>query len=132
MIQWLKNLFAPISPRLALGNRGELVAARHLRRRGHKILMRNFRTRGGEIDIVAREGDILVFVEVKTSGSDDGSAPHQRVTPAKQHRLTLAARSYIANYDVRPSFRFDVVSIVWVEGRRPEIEHIRNAFAPTF
>ena len=132
MILWLKNLFAPISPRMALGERGELVAAHHLQGLGHKILMLNFRTRGGEIDIVAREGDILVFVEVKTSGADVGPAPHQRVTSGKQHRLTVAAKNYLAHYEKRPACRFDVVSIVWVQGRPPEIEHIRNAFAPTF
>jgi len=117
---------------MPLGKRGELVAARHLERMGHKVLMHNYRTRGGEIDIVAREGDVLVFVEVKTSESVDGPAPHQRVTQHKQHRLTRAAKSYISHYEKRPACRFDVVSIVWAKGRPPVIEHIRNAFAPTY
>ncbi len=132
MIGWIRNFLAPISTRKTLGNRGERIAAQYLRRHGHKVLMLNYRVRGGEIDIVARERDTLVFVEVKTSGSGDGPAPHNQVTRTKQHRLTRAARAYLAHYDRRPSFRFDVVSIVWVEGEKPRIQHLRNAFSPTY
>ena len=66
MLSFLRNLFKAETPRSALGDRGENVAARYLRNRGFKIIVRNFRCELGEIDIIARDGKTLVFVEVKT------------------------------------------------------------------
>ena len=129
MMRWLDQLFAPITRRKSLGNRGERVAVRYLRGRGYKILMCNFRTAGGGIDIIARKGDLLVFVEVKTRSSDQYFAPHRQVNEGKQRRLTRAARTYLAHYkDRQPPCRFDVISIVWRKGQEPEVEHIVNAF----
>lgn len=133
MIHWLKQLFAPIIRRKTLGERGELLAARHLRKMGYKIVMRNYRGGDGEIDIVARQNDQLVFVEVKTRRSDQYTQPHRHVTHFKQHKLTRAARAYLSHYrDRQPRARFDVVSIVWPEGQAPRVVHIPNAFEPTF
>lgn len=110
-----------------LGGRGEREAALHLRRQGLRILQRGYRTDHGEIDLVARDGDVIVFVEVKARRRGD---PAEAVTPEKQRRITLAALHYLKRYDLlEERSRFDVVAIVWPEDNvRPQIEHIRDAF----
>ena len=89
--------------------------------------MRGYRTRLGEIDLIARDGDTLVFVEVKARRQ---GVPAEAVTPEKQRRITLAALHFLRKHgllDVRS--RFDIVAIVWPDERgEPQIEHIRNAF----
>ena len=116
---------------LLFGDRGERAAARLLRRTGLRILLRGYRTTRGEIDLIAREGKTLVFVEVKTRTR---GMPAEAVTPEKQRRLTLAALHFLKRHGLldRPRevpCRFDVVAIVWPEGRgRPEITHHRDAF----
>jgi putative endonuclease len=129
MMRWLDTLIAPITPRRSLGERGEVVAARYLKKRGYRILMRNFEAAGGEIDIVARKQDLLIFVEVKTRRSANVFKPFQQVNQRKRQALTRAARAYLAHYrDKMPSCRFDVLSIVWPEKGHPEVEHLTNAF----
>lgn len=128
MTRWLTQLLAPIARRSSLGNRGEVVAAKYLKHQGYKVLMCNFQTRSGEIDVVARKGDLLVFVEVKTRQSDEYHAPHRQVTAAKQRRLKSAARAYLSHYDRMPPHRFDVISIVWPDQGEPEVQYIPNAF----
>ena len=98
-----------------------------MRRQGFRILLRGYRTRWGEIDLIARDGDILVFVEVKTRRQGE---PAEAVTAEKQRRLTLAALRLLKEHGLlEQRCRFDVVAIVWPEdGRAPAIEHIRNAF----
>jgi putative endonuclease len=110
-----------------MGDRGEREAARYLRRHGLRIVLRGYRTPRGEIDLIARDGDTLVFVEVKTRRQ---GVPAEAVTPAKQLRLTLAALQFLTEHRLLDQrVRFDVVAIVWPEGGRgPVIEHIRNAF----
>ena len=130
MLEWLARwLGSSRSPRRdLLGDRGENLAARHLRNKGYTIITRNFRCDLGEIDIVARDGKTLVFVEVKTRQSDDPS-PETQVDAAKQHQLTRAARFYLTRYGVPPPpARFDVVAIVWPAGQPPQIRHARGAF----
>ena len=109
------------------GDRGEREAARYLRRRGLRVLVRNYRTNQGEVDLIARDGPVVVFVEVK---SRRGGTPAEAVTLEKQRRLTLAALHFLKRYDLlEQPCRFDVVAIVWPEGRRaPDIEHIAHAF----
>jgi putative endonuclease len=108
------------------------VAARFLRNLGYKIIVRNFRCAIGEIDIIARDGDTLVFVEVKTRVNDD-PMPEDQVNGTKQHQITKAAKFYMGRYGVpQPPARFDVVAIVWPTGRSPQIRHIPNAFESTF
>ena len=129
MLRWLGTLFAPTTPRKALGDRGEVVAVRHLRRQGYKVLMCNFEAGGGEIDIVARKGELLVFAEVKTRRSGDGSKPYQQVDQRKRRAITRAARAYLSHYKGRqPPWRFDVISIVWPESGEAQVEHLPNAF----
>ena len=110
-----------------LGARGESAAARFLRGHGMKILVRGYRTDFGEIDLIARDGDTLVFVEVKSRRE---GTPAEAVTLEKQRRLTLSAMHFLkAHKMLEQRCRFDVVAIVWPEGAKsPRIEHIRNAF----
>src|SRR6478752_8000033 len=110
-----------------LGDRGERAAARYLRRRGLRIVTRGYHTPWGEIDVVAREKDVLVFVEVKTRRR---GTPAEAVTPEKQRRLTLAALHFLRRHNLlEQRSRFDVVAIVWADdGRPPRIEHIKGAF----
>jgi putative endonuclease len=132
MLEWFANLFKKAPPRDALGDRGENVAARYLRNQGYKIIVRNFRCALGEIDIIARDGDTLVFVEVKTR-TDDEPTPEEQVNGVKQHQITKTAKYYLGRYGVpQPPARFDVVAIVWPTGRTPQIRHTPNAFEPTF
>lgn len=110
-----------------LGDRGERAAARYLRRRGLRVITRGYRCPLGEIDLIARDGDRLVFVEVKTRRRGE---PAEAVTPAKQRRLTLTALHFAKRHGLLDiPGRFDIVAIVWPDDRQaPEIEHIVNAF----
>lgn len=110
--------------------RGEKLASRFLRRNGFKLLYRNFRgKKGGEIDLVCREGDMLVFVEVKTRTREDFGRPLDAVNRQKQHRIALGAFAWLrllGNPDIL--FRFDVVEVIVADGAAPRIELIRDAF----
>ena len=115
----------------ALGDRGENVAARYLRNQGYRIIERNVRSEAGEIDIVARDGRVLVFVEVKTRAYDD-PAPEDQVNAVKQRRLTRAAKSYLTRYGTpQPAARFDVVAVLWPTNQDPIIRHTPDAFEAT-
>jgi putative endonuclease len=134
--QLFEALFGPAISRgwLAgwLGNEGERLAARYLRRLGFRILARRYRTVLGELDLVARDGACIVFVEVKTRRSDVAGQPHEAVDTNKQAQLTRLALAFLKRYRLleQPA-RFDVVSIVWegAEGE-PHVVHYRNAFEP--
>jgi putative endonuclease len=112
----------------ALQQAGEQAAARHLERRGFRILARNWRIRMGELDLVAEEGSVLVFVEVKTRRSAGFVDPAAGVDFRKRCRLRRLAEAYLAIE--RPAAgpcRFDVVSVV-LDRRHPTVQHISNAF----
>ncbi|HHL39875.1 MAG TPA: YraN family protein [Deltaproteobacteria bacterium] len=111
-----------------LGRRGEDEAARLLTARGYRILARNYRTRRGEVDIVAADGDAIVFVEVKTRAGAGFGAPAAAVDARKMRRMTLASRAFLALHGLedRPA-RFDVVSVEIRDGRT-RCELIKNAF----
>ena len=132
MLAWLRNLLKgesdPARSNRELAERGENLAAKHLQSLGYKILMRNFRCELGEVDLVARDGRTLVFVEVKTR-VDDTVSPESQVDADKQQHVIRVARHYLSRYGVpRPPYRFDVVGIVWPPGRSARINHIPNAF----
>jgi putative endonuclease len=112
-----------------LGERGERLAARHLKRKGMRILCRGFRTELGEIDLIARDGDTLVFVEVKARRQ---GTPAEAVTLEKQRRLTNVSFQFLRRYQLLEiRSRFDVVAIVWPNDRTtPQVEHFPNAFEP--
>ena len=110
------------------GAAGENLAAMFLKERGYEILERNYRFDRGEIDLVAREGQELVFVEVKTRHSDLYGAPEESVTPAKEAQLKKVAEGYLYEHQIEgQSCRFDVVTITYQDGR-PVLRHIQNAF----
>jgi putative endonuclease len=115
-----------------LGRKGENHAASYLSGKGFRILTRNYVTPVGEIDIIARYKEFVVFVEVKTRAYDDTAAPEEQVNSHKMHQLTKAAKQYLSRYPVPPPARFDVVSIVWPQGQPPMIKHIEHAFEATF
>jgi len=110
-----------------LGDWGEAQAALHLEAKGYRIVDRNVRTGPGEIDLVAIDGDTLVFVEVKAlHHALAGVDPAENVHPGKQKRIGMAARAYLTRLDHEPFCRFDVVTLV----REPElrVEHHSGAF----
>ena len=115
---------------LRRGAYGEKLAARFLRSRGYKILYRNFKGRsGGEIDIVCRDRDTLVFVEVKTRTREDFGRPFTAVDRQKRKRISRGALNWLRMLD-NPDilFRFDVVEVLVTEDARARIELIKNAF----
>ncbi len=118
--------------RLMLGKQGEELACRELRRRGYAILARRFRTRFGEIDIIARDGPTLVFIEVKTRSSVAFGRPADAVTLRKQAKIGLMASEFLVRHSRRLNpCRFDVVAVTVEEGRAPDIEVFRGAFDAT-
>ena len=120
-----------IDTRKATGIKGEEEAARFLTRCGYAILEKNVRTRVGEIDLVAKEGKTLVFVEVKTRRAAEGDPPQAAVNTRKQNKLGKLAQSYLRSKRLREQpCRFDVVAIVVNnEGGVKAIRHIPNAFS---
>ena len=114
--------------RADLGKSGEDLACRELERRGYAILARRYRRRRGELDIVARDGATLVFVEVKTRDCDAFGRGGEAVTPLKQRRMTEIAIDYMMRHRLSGMpCRFDVVSIR-VDAGRPSVEIVQNAF----
>jgi putative endonuclease len=114
--------------RVVLGKSGEDLACRELERRGYVIVARRYRRRGGELDIVARDGATLVFAEVKMRESRDFGDAAEAVTWHKRRRIAQLARDYMARHYVAPCpCRFDVVSI-HVDAGRPIVEIYQNAF----
>jgi putative endonuclease len=110
----------------AQGQRGENLAADFLRQKGYEILDRNYRYQRGEIDIVARWGLLLVFVEVKTRSSTSFGYPEQAVGRAKQNLIKQTAEWFVLAHQHQGDIRFDIVSIV----TSPELEivHFEDAF----
>jgi putative endonuclease len=114
-----------------VGKRGEELAAAFLVERGFRILERNFRCKGGEVDIVARDprDKGLVFVEVKARRDLSYGAPQLAVTAFKQRQISKAALTWLAMKKQQDSIaRFDVIAILLDEGGRHKVEHIMNAF----
>ena len=117
------------SQHCALGKTGEDLACEELRRRGYAILDRRYRTRGGELDIVARDGTTLVFIEVKTRISQRFGSPLEAITPAKCRQVAAMAADYLVRR--RPAVRacrFDVVAVTFDQHGRPEFDIVPNAF----
>jgi putative endonuclease len=112
------------------GALGEKLAARFLRRNGYKILYRGFKgNQGGQIDLVCRDGDTLVFVEVKTRGGEYFGRPFEAIRHDQQRRISRGALTWLRMLD-NPEipFRFDVVEVIVAENEKPHLELIRNAF----
>ena len=108
---------------------GESLACRHLEDHGFVILARNYRCRSGEVDVIARHGEVTVFVEVKERHGASHGAGCDSVTFGKRRRIVRAARLYAASHRLDDTpLRFDVVSIDWSTAGRPMIRHDQGAF----
>jgi len=116
-----------MSTRLSLGRWGEAIAAEYLSHQGYTILEHNARTPYGELDLVALQGDALVFVEVKTRASLSFGLPEISVSPSKQAHLISSAQAYIqAHPELDDEWRIDVIAILRLPGEEPQIEHFEN------
>lgn len=122
----------PDDNRRALGAAGESSAARHLEGCGYRIVEANVRCRFGEIDLVAIDAGVIVFVEVKSNRGGHFGAPEEMVTPFKQRRLTRLAAWYLQRrgWLGRPA-RFDVVAVDWRTAGAARVRHFRDAFPAT-
>lgn len=114
------------APHLRTGRIGEAQAENFLKKAGLKIIARNVRVGYDELDLIARQGDALIFVEVKTRASEEFGRPASAVNLAKRKKLSRAAMHFLKKHKLRPPYiRFDVVEVI---GDKPEIRHIQNAF----
>lgn len=117
---------------LQRGRLGEAAARKHLRRLGLKFLTANFRSAHGEIDLIFRDGDCLVFVEVKTRSTEDWVRPAAAVDARRKRRLSRTALDYLKLLD-HPAvpIRFDVVEVLLADGAVREVRHLPNTFSLT-
>jgi len=112
---------------LPFGRRSEIDGAGYLRSIGFRVIGSGYRTRAGEVDLIAWDGDVLVFVEVKALHSN--APPEAAVGFRKQQRVTRAARSYLAQYRLsRTSYRFDILAVSVLPGQKPVFRLLRDAF----
>ena len=133
MKRWIEKLFGSVGEpaHLKSGRWGERQAVRYLKKQRYKIIGQRVRVgRRDEIDIIAGQGDALVFVEVKTRKNENYGRPFSAVNQAKRKNLSRAAVTYLKRKKLKPDFiRFDVVEVVGEPGNNtPEIRHIENAF----
>jgi len=114
--------------RQKLGKLGEKIAAEFLKERGYQIIDQNYRTRGGEIDIVAKEGETIVFVEVKTRISAEFGYPEEAIDGRKQHKLAMTAEHYLAAHRLyEVDYRIDAVGIEMErDGRLINLRHEKD------
>ncbi len=112
------------------GADGEEIARQHLREKGYAIHDSNWSTTFGELDIVAKRGDELVFVEVKTRRGVGTEAALEAVTPAKRERMLKAVYQYLHERDIdsETQWRMDVIAVAVKAGCRPQIDHVEDAF----
>lgn len=118
-----------MSTRHDRGVLGEDLACSFLKKKGYRVLERNYRITGGEIDIVAQVKDELVFVEVKLRSSIQYGYPEEGVSFVKQKRLARAIRSYLKMRDNDTLFRFDIIAVA-ITSSGPDIEHLENIEMP--
>ena len=124
--------FRQLLPAGRIGDRGEIAARRFLQRQGMKIVAQRHRNAYAEIDLIAVDGETVVFVEVKTRQSNMAGHPTESVDLDKQTRLSRAAMAYLKQHDLLEySSRFDVLAVNWpADDKQPEINHYRDAFPP--
>ncbi len=117
--------------KLSKGAAGEVLAARYLRDQGYDIVGANYRSRFGEIDIIAADDTYIVFAEVKSRSQNSYYTPREAVTAAKQQRIIKTALLYLAEYPQALQPRFDVIEIVTAPGQplKPvSLQHLKNAY----
>lgn len=119
--------------RQSLGKLGENLACAALKQRGYAIIATRYRTRLGEIDVVARDGGTTVFIEVKSRAGDEFGGAAAAVTAWKQRKVSLMAMDYVARHRLEDTpCRFDVVTVDVFEGKPPRIEIYQHAFESPF
>lgn len=124
---WRQKEKAPLH--LERGEAGELAARKHLRKLGLKFLTANFRSRRGEVDLIFRDQDCLVFVEVKTRSSEDWTRPAAAVNARKRRLLTKTALDYLRRIRNPPiKTRFDIVEVLLHDGAVSQVRHLPNSF----
>lgn len=111
-----------------LGSEGEDLAVRFLQKKGYRIVARNYKTPVGEIDIIARDGDTTVFIEVKTRTDISFGYPYEAVNKRKRQKLKNLALLYLKRQGKESPVRFDVLSIFCMDNGKKDIEHIKDAF----
>ena len=120
-------------PRHSLGKMGEDLACAELGRRGYAVIARGYRTKYGEIDIVARDGETTVFVEVKTRAGDEYGGAAAAVTRRKQRRVAQMAVDYLSRHALHDTpCRFDVVTVDVVDDQPPRVEVYPHAFESAY
>ncbi|MBE0668265.1 MAG: YraN family protein, partial [Bacteroidales bacterium] len=119
-----------MSDRAGIGVRGEELAAGYLRQKGYTIRDRNWRSGRTEIDIIAEDGETVVFIEVKARSSDYQVHPRDAVSVPKQRTIIYAASNYIDQYNLNKDARFDIITVIF-SGSDITIDHIENAYYPT-
>jgi len=125
---WWRGADKPLH--LRHGELGERAAKRHLKQNGLKFLVANFRSRRGEVDLVCRDQDCLVFVEVKTRSSEEWLRPAAAVNAERRRRLSRAALDYLRLLKNPPvKIRFDIVEVLLLDGAVREVRHLPNTFA---
>ena len=118
-----------LDPRKTFGREGESAAEQYLRRKGYRIVGRNLRSSVGELDLVAEDGQVLVFVEVKTIRGHQCGHPFEAVTPTKCRQISKVALQYLAETGREgQAARFDVVAISFAGEAAPVVELVKNAF----
>ncbi len=118
-----------LNKRQLLGKQGEIEAGKFLVGRGYKIIERNFRCRFGEIDIIAREKNFVVFIEVKTRSNSNYGSAASAVTPRKQQQISRVAQLYLIEKDMTNcDARFDVVEVMRAKHGEFDLNHLINAF----
>ncbi|MCX6338430.1 MAG: YraN family protein [Candidatus Aureabacteria bacterium] len=112
-----------------LGRQGEKLAERFLRGQGYRILARNYRCSCGEIDLIARDGETVAFIEVKGKSTGRFGSPLEAVTARKRQRLVLVANHYLTACALHHMHtRFDVVGVCWTTGAAPSVMLVKDAF----
>jgi putative endonuclease len=113
-----------------IGNLGERLAVEYLEHKGYRILALNWRYKRAEVDIIAQNGKIIVFVEVKTRSYDHFGPPDLAVNERKEALITSAAHAWIGQHQYEGEIRFDVISILLQENTVSRVQHIEDAFFP--
>jgi putative endonuclease len=118
-----------LDPRKLFGQAGESAAEQYLRRKGYRIVARNLRSPVGELDLVAEDGQVLVFIEVKARRTDTFGGAIHAVHERKQKKLIQLAAQYLARHHIKNRLcRFDVVLLQGTDAAASQVEHIQNAF----
>jgi putative endonuclease len=121
-------LFGEAQPDRTRGQEAEDIAARYLQAKGYTILERNWKCRRGELDLIARQGDHLIIVEVKSARADDAYSAATRVGLQKQRKLCLLTEAYMKQrHWLGQAVRMDVVEVTFQQGGDPVIRHFENA-----